>query len=96
MKYFDNLKKIFVHYGMAHQLNKLTEEIGELLLAISKKKKKNIVEEMADVLVILDQFRFHSKYSDRIICTMFNKAYRQIERMETENENRKRNNRSNA
>ena len=51
MKYFDNLKKIFVHYGMAHQLNKLTEEIGELLIAISKGDTKNIVEEMADVLV---------------------------------------------
>ena len=38
-KYLTNIDKIYNHYGYDPQLNKLVEEIGELLIAISKKMK---------------------------------------------------------
>ncbi len=33
-KYLINIDKIFNHYGLESQLNKLVEEIGKLLIAI--------------------------------------------------------------
>ena len=55
-------KKIFNNYGEEHQLNKLTEELGELIQAIAKyrsepteENRKHFAEEMADVLIMLQQ-----------------------------------------
>jgi len=50
--------KIIVHYGEDQQLEKLVEECAELIQAIIKSKTidDNVVEEMADVKNLLEQF----------------------------------------
>ena len=50
--------KIMVHYGEDQQLEKLVEECAELIKAIMKSKTidDNVVEEMADVKNLLEQF----------------------------------------
>lgn len=84
-KYLTNIDKIYNHYGYDRQLNKLVEEIGELLIAISKKDEFNIREEMADVSLLLDQFRRHSAYG-AFQQIQYAKALRQVDRIEAGNE----------
>ena len=48
------------HFGADHQLNKLTEEIGELLVAVAhwrigKDSANHVAEEIADTLIMLKQ-----------------------------------------
>lgn len=61
-----DLVKILQHYGEEHQYQKLVEELGELLIAVSRrlttqdydeilKAEENVVEEMADVMVLMNQ-----------------------------------------
>lgn len=64
-EYFDNVKFIASWYGEHHQLNKLQEELGESVTALSRftadrssKHLGELAEELADVLVLLDQLRF--------------------------------------
>lgn len=80
-KYLTNIDKIYNHYGYDRQLNKLVEEIGELLIAISKKDEFNIREEMADVSLLLDQFRRQSAYG-AFQQIQYAKAQRQVDRIE--------------
>lgn len=80
-RYLTNIDKIYNYYGYEPQLNKLVEEIGELLIAISKKDEVNMWEEMADVMVILDQFKQNSKYEE-FQGIQFAKAQRQVNRIE--------------
>lgn len=80
-KYLTNIDKIYNHYGYDRQLNKLVEEIGGLLIAISKKDEFNIREEMADISVILDQFRRHSNFIS-FQEIQLKKAQRQVDRIE--------------
>ena len=35
-EYFDNVKTIALRYGKSHQLNKLQEELGESVTALSR------------------------------------------------------------
>lgn len=85
-KYLTNIDKIYNHYGYDHQLNKLVEEIGELLIAISKKNTLNIWEEMADVQVLIDQFKKNGIGRMNFDELKFLKAQRQIDRIEAGNE----------
>lgn len=64
-EYFDNVRTIANWYGEHHQLNKLQEELGESVTALSRftadrslKHLGELAEELADVLVLLDQLRF--------------------------------------
>lgn len=54
----DRLKTIADHYGLDSQLNILQEELAELIQAVSKfrrERSNHIIEEIADVLLMLDQ-----------------------------------------
>lgn len=54
----ERIKRIADYYGLDAQLDMLQEECAELIQAVSKYKRKrvtNIVEEMADVFIMLDQ-----------------------------------------
>ena len=59
----DKARRIIDHYGAAHQKIKLCEECGELIQALCKSPDDSpdvtadIVEEMADVMVLIMQFR---------------------------------------
>ena len=52
-------RNIFDYYGIDNQKNQLIQELGELIVAITKDNLENIIEEMADVLMY---------YNDIMLC----------------------------
>ena len=76
-------KKIINRYGVNAQLKKLSEEVYEFEEAVLEKHdKKHITEEIADILVILQQFK--EKYNieeAEINKVMKHKVDRQLKRM---------------
>lgn len=57
----EELKEIIEHFGLSNQIIKLHEEVGELTVECIKDDYFNIVEELADVTVLLKQIQ---KYFD--------------------------------
>lgn len=57
MKFKDDVKTILFHFGAHYQKNKIIEELSELIIAVSKNDRKNIVEEIADVEIMLFQLK---------------------------------------
>ena len=55
----DKLEKIINHYGYNHQKIKLVEECSELIRAIATEDDQNMLEEMADVSVLIDEITYH-------------------------------------
>ena len=94
----EDLLKIIKHYGVNHQQRKLQEEVFELNEAIIQAEefhrfnerynifnKQNIKEEIADVLVMLEQFRlYYGIPVGNIKEVMEYKVKRQIERIKNE------------
>ena len=93
----DKLKKIIDYYGINNQQRKLQEEVFELQEAITKLDmaerdvnlfdieyfKGNIVEELADVFVILNQLAIYYKIDEnKLYSIMEYKVDRTINRME--------------
>lgn len=95
-----NQDKIIEHYGTASQLGIAMEECAELIQAISKmnrsagflpdsvrfcEAKANLEEEMADVIVCINQLQKIFDISDSRISELANyKICRQIARMSEE------------
>jgi len=85
------LRFIFEHYGEQNQLDKLKEELNELIdeIDIMYMIKKNtmgnehFLNELADVLVMCEQFRL--KYN-KVNSIMDFKINRQITRIKKESE----------
>ena len=84
--------KIINHFGLRNQLKKLNEECYELIEAIidfeddnaSNSTKENIIEEMADVMVLLRQFQEYYNITDiDIAFKMLYKTNRTLERIES-------------
>ena len=50
-------RKIWEHYGKEAQTKKLVEELGELITAIAREDARAVREEMADVEVMIMQFK---------------------------------------
>lgn len=86
----EELKAIMSRYGDRHQAKKLNEEAYELTEAIhnylcGRGSIRAIAEEMADCLVLIEQFRL--KYGitqDELEAIAESKISRQIERMKHE------------
>lgn len=88
----ERLIRIADHYGLESQLDMLQEECAELIQAISKYKRNGssgIVEEMADVFILLDQVIYLLNkqaaaidVEDFIVLWMEKKIRRQLERIE--------------
>ena len=84
--------KIIAHYGAAHQLVKLCEECGELTQQAAKCYDKGLaysddmIEEIADVLVMIKQFETVMSQPDRDLIDKIitEKLERQIKRIEEE------------
>ena len=53
----DGMKDLINKYGEDHQKLKSIEELSELIRAISRNDKDMVVEEMADVYIMLFQLR---------------------------------------
>lgn len=92
----NDYKKIIEHYGVRKQLKKLSEEVYELQEAVieyglmpCEENKGNVVEEMADVMVLLKQFADWFEITpENIAEIMLNKVDRTLERIKEEkNEN---------
>lgn len=78
-------KAIFEHFGKMKQIEKIKEEMFELAQAIESNNKENIIEEMADVIVLMQQFRLlHEISVDEIIEMHDFKINRTIERIESD------------
>ena len=86
MSYEEKIKVIYEHYGMEKQIVKLYEEIGEVMIELSKYwlyngNKAAIAEEIADVEMMFDQI-VQALGIGKSVETMKNmKADRQIERI---------------
>lgn len=93
------IKMIADYYGPSNQMDQTIEECAELIQAINKYKrntdvstKENILEEMADVEIMLEQMKWllagvgHT-YVDidfKILKIKNEKVIRQLKRMESE------------
>lgn len=93
----EDLLKIIETYGTLNQLKHFQSEVYELTEAIfdyeytnnwncadlEKHLKEHIVEEMADVQVMLEQFRHYYGFeNDEIVSIMNQKIDRQLKRIE--------------
>lgn len=87
INYYTGCKIIFSHYGEEHQKKQLIQELGELIVAITKDDLENVIEEMTDVEVMLDQFKInYPKINNKIDTAMLNKVNRQLRRIKEEKE----------
>lgn len=85
---------IIKHYGLDRQLDMLIEECAELIQAICKLQRTkqspelfnyNLVEEMADVENVIEQFKLDQpKLADLIDSIKDNKTSRQMHRIQKE------------
>ena len=98
----DKLLKIIKHYGVLKQLKYFQSEVFELNEAIINRElhwnydteiqdikplEEHIAEEIADVMVMLEQFRLYFGIDEKdIIKIKWEKVERQLERMRLENE----------
>lgn len=91
------LNFIAKYYGLALQENQLIEECGELITALSKEAKTKtfkentanwvsdaVIEEMADVEIMLIQVQILSNSRDKVLEVMLRKIDRQMKRIEQE------------
>ena len=93
----DILEKAIRHYGAKNQMGVACEESAELIQAISKclrykddiEARNNLVEEVADVLIMIDQLKIIMNIKDYEI-----ECYRRykLERLERRIENEKKSN----
>ena len=78
----NKLLTIFYTYGKSHQVSKLLEEVGEFIETVINEDKENMVQEMADCMVMLKQFQYYYGITDEeIINNMQFKIKRQLERI---------------
>lgn len=94
----EDLLKIIEHYGLWEQLKYIQTEYYELTEAIFDKEyveysyfggedryKNHVVEEIADIMVMLKQFQYHYEITDKEVeKVMKYKIKRQLERIENE------------
>ena len=79
----NSLLTIFNNYGQNHQTSKLLEEVGEFIETVMDGDKKNMIQEMADVTVMLKQFQYYYGISDEEIEeVMKQKIERQLKRID--------------
>lgn len=98
----EDILKIINHYGVLPQLKYFQSEVFELNEAIieyegcsyleyeevEEQYRKHIVEEIADVMVMLEQFKnYYDISSEEITKIFWGKVNRQLDRIAKEEEN---------
>lgn len=74
--------EIINHYGYRHQIRKFEEEQYELIEALFEEDKDHITEEIADCLLLINQFKSFYQIKDKDIQEVYNyKLARQERRM---------------
>lgn len=79
---------ILEHYGEDHQQEKMKEEMNELVEAMKNGDRKNYIEELADVSVVLEQLYQALSFEEQadFIKIQHYKVLRQIYRISKEGE----------
>lgn len=85
----ERIKKIADHYGIKRQMHQLAEECSELAVEASHSARKGttvkIIEEMADVLIMIEQVIYLAEIDMCDIEDCINyKLDRQLERIKEE------------
>lgn len=88
-KYSSNIKFIYEYFGEKNQIDKLKEEMYELIEEIDNyqlrgKKKENFIAEIADVQIMLDQiieFYLTEKEREDLLNKVDFKVRRTLERI---------------
>lgn len=79
--------EIINHYGYRHQIRKLAEEQYELIEALFGEDEDDITEEIADCLVLINQFKAYYGIKDKDIQKVYDyKLARQERRIADEQE----------
>lgn len=86
-----DLWKIIAHYGYSNQKKKAIEELGELTQALSKDlqyetNRDHISEEMADVMIMLNQLMLIYGNRGEIVRHIMEKLERTIDVVDRERE----------
>jgi NTP pyrophosphatase (non-canonical NTP hydrolase) len=68
------------HYGEEHQANKLIEELSECIRAVARADRGNIAEEIADVEIMLFQYKMLLGLDDEVEAFVEKKLVRQYRR----------------
>ena len=77
--------EIINHYGYRHQIRKLAEEQYELIEALFENDKEHITEEIADCIVLINQFKAYYGIQDKDIQKVYDyKIARQERRIADE------------
>lgn len=97
----NKLQQIANYYGLAWQEGKLIEELGELIVAVSKdfqnkalesklvnKLSKGVIEELADVKIMIEQIEYLTDSSLEVETQINKKLERQISRINLEKSER--------
>lgn len=80
----EDLKYIADHYGRIHQLEKLKEELNELIEAINSMNDVAIIEEITDVEIMTNQLKYLMR-AERLVEHYKNyKTQRQLARIAKE------------
>lgn len=88
----NDLKFIANHYGLKHQLVKCKEELVELIEALGGSSDTHIVEEIADVEIMLSQIKYLRDIPDEQVDVIKQyKISRQLTRIAKEQSNERDN-----
>lgn len=74
------ITKIADHFGLENQRIKIIEECSELITAIAKNDLENITEEIADVLIMVQQLMYLYDIEDNVKEMIEFKIKRTVER----------------
>lgn len=80
-KYEKAIHKIADIYGLYNQRDKLIEELSELLVALTHDYFGNMLEEMADVSIMIDQMTYLYDAEEVVEKLVEQKIERTLERM---------------
>ena len=76
--------EILLHFGLKNQLKKFNEECYELVESILENNREHIIEEMADVLFLINQFKaLYEITDDNLVPVMEYKRDRTLNRIES-------------
>ena len=88
----EDLKYIADHYGLEHQIGKCKEELGELIEAIDSLDERAIIEEIADVEIMISQIKYLRDIPDEQVDVIKKyKISRQLTRIAKEQSNERDN-----
>lgn len=85
IEYYKAETTILKHYGLKAQKQQFIQELAELIVALTKNDIDNLIEEMADVQVMIDQFTISDVDLDlKMQEIQLAKVRRQLERIKKE------------